>query len=87
MKILFHIANGHKNSRIAYAVDADANMTRLRATQEFVDAVYAQWVRDELGNDFVIHEVTEDYFVFDFTYQDDADAFLRVHGGKPMEEA
>lgn len=85
MKILFAIANGHKKTRIAYVVDANANVTRLGATQEFIEQTYATWIRNELGDDFVIQDVTEDSFQIDFTYEDDALAFLRVHGGKPME--
>ncbi|MEW9616035.1 hypothetical protein AB3G45_19660 [Shinella sp. S4-D37] len=84
MKIYMQIANGYKSNRISRIADGNANMSKVEATKAFVDAAYGNWIRSNLGSDFTIHGITEQSFVVDFTYEDDAREFQKQLGGREM---
>lgn len=86
MKIQMEIANGYKNGRIAQIAERDTKLNRVQATEQFVEAMYGAWIDENLGTDFAIQNVTEQSFVVDFTYEDDALAFQKRLGGKQLVE-
>lgn len=54
---------------------------------------YDEWVREKFGSritnlisDDYSFEVFGDHFVVDFTYEDDASAFLKTFGGRSIDE-
>ncbi len=86
MKIHMEIANGYKNGRLAQLEQRDGKITRLEATQRFIQQTYGEWIIRNLGTDFHIEDLTEQSFTVNFTYRDDAIAFQKTLGGKQMEE-
>jgi len=84
MRIQVQIANGYRNGKIAQIAESDTKLSMTEATEQFVDAVYGKWITDNLGEDFTIQNVTEQSFVVDFTYEDDALAFQTRLGGKQL---
>lgn len=86
MKIHLDIANGYRDSRIAKIKLDNPNIDEIEAVIRFVNEVYGKWIKDNLGDDFEVVEVTENSFRIDFTYEDDANAFRSQIGGRPVEE-
>ncbi|MBN7809102.1 hypothetical protein JZX86_27670 [Agrobacterium rosae] len=87
MKIHVDIANGYKQTHIKQLMLDNPAFTDLDATTRFIDSKYSAWIKRKLGNDFTIFDITEDTFRIDFTYEDDANAFVKQVGGRVIEEA
>lgn len=87
MKIHMDIANGYRDTKIAKLKLDNPNWTPKQATTRFIEDVYSEWIKANLGNDFVIcDDVNEKNFRIDFTYEDDANAFRRQIGGRVVED-
>ncbi|MGQ3209529.1 hypothetical protein [Shinella sp.] len=64
-----------------------AEMTQAREENDFdgwVDRKFGERIRDLISNDFTLAITAKD-FVADFTYEDDAYAFLKTFGGRAIE--
>lgn len=76
MKVQFSFPNGY-NSEI----------TNARENGEFetwVNSKFRNRIRDLISDDFTL-EITDAYFIVDFTYEDDGLAFLKTFGGRAVE--
>mgnify|MGYP004709586511 CR=1 FL=1 len=76
MKVQFSFPNGY-----------NSDITNARENGEFeawVNAKFGKRIRDLISDDFTL-EISDAYFIVNFTYEDDAFAFLRIFGGRAVE--
>lgn len=75
MKIQFSFPNGY-----------NSDITNARENDEFevwVNTKFGNRIRDLISNDFRL-EITDAYFIVDFTYEDDGEKFLKTFGGREI---
>lgn len=77
MQVIFHLPRGY-----------DAAIKQAKE-----DNIYAEWIESKFGSKIreLISEdfnlaVDEGFFTVDFTYEDDALAFLKTFGGRAVNE-
>lgn len=89
MKLRVDIAGGYKRTDIALITIENPSLKPEEATRQFVEAKYGNWIRSNMqqaADEFSFPEVTEKYFVIDFTSNDDALEFKTKIGGRFLEE-
>lgn len=62
-------------------------MTEARLNGDFdpwVEAKFGDRMRDLISDDFTL-DIQDSHFVADFTYEDDALAFLKLFGGRVID--
>lgn len=85
MRILMQIANGYRNGPIEAMARAAIPSDQISPTEQFVQARYGAWIKDNLGSEFAISDVNDTSFTVEFTHEDDALAFQKQLGGRIME--
>lgn len=88
MRVQYEIANGHRrgeNGLLEY-IKSNPGTTKETAISQWVDAKFGAFIRTTISEDFTIPMTTEFNFVIDFTYEDDADDFVKQLGGHKVEE-
>ncbi|WP_146258707.1 hypothetical protein [Agrobacterium rosae] len=61
-----------------------SEMTNARENNEFeawVNGKFGSRIRDLISEDFTLN-ISDSFFEVDFTYEDDAHAFLKLFGGR-----
>ncbi|GAA5657120.1 hypothetical protein Brsp06_03494 [Brucella sp. NBRC 13694] len=87
MQVHYEIAQGHirgENGLLAY-IKSNPGTPQEEAIAEWIDHKFGQFVRDNISNDFTIPQTDTNKFVIDFTYESDADTFVKLLGGYRME--
>lgn len=88
MRVQYEIANGHKrgeNGLLEY-IKSNPGTQKAEAIAAWVDAKFGTFIRDTISEDFTIPQTSELNFVVDFTYESDADDFIKQLGGHKLEE-
>lgn len=88
MRVQYEIANGHRrgeNGLLEY-IKSNPGMTKDAAIGAWIDAKFGTFIRDTISADFTIPLTTEFHFVVEFTYESDADDFIKRAGGHRLEE-
>lgn len=88
MRVQYEIANGHKRGEdgLLEFIKRNPGMTKDAAVAGWVDAKFGKFIRDTISEDFTIPQTSEFSFVVDFTYEIDADDFIKCAGGHKLEE-
>lgn len=87
MRVQYEIANGHRrgeNGLLEY-VKSNPGTPKEAAIAEWIDAKFGKFIRTSISEDFTIPTTSEFNFVVDFTYESDADDFIKQLGGHKLE--
>lgn len=77
MQVIFHLPRGYD------AAIKQAKEDNVYA--EWIDSKFGSKIRELISEDFNL-AVDEGFFMVDFTYEDDALAFLKTFGGRAVNE-
>ncbi|MCY1741429.1 hypothetical protein [Ensifer sp. SL37] len=88
MRVQYEIANGHKRGEdgLLEFIKRNPGMTKDTAISSWIDNKFGTFIRDSISDDFIIPLTSESGFVVDFTYESDADDFIKRAGGHKLEE-
>ena len=88
MRVQYEIANGHKRGEdgLLEFIKRNPGMTKDAAISAWIDSKYGAFIRDSISEDFTISDTSEFTFLVDFTYESDADDFIKRAGGHKLEE-
>lgn len=87
MRVQYEIANGHRrgeNGLLEY-IKSNPGTPKGTAIGEWIDAKFGTYLRNTISEDFTIPTTSEFGFVVDFTYESDADDFIKQLGGHKLE--
>lgn len=85
MKVLVNVAQGYLRGEVQAIQNANPSITKTDAIGRFANQRYGSWIKTNLSDDFNITDVRDNCFCVDFTYEDDANAFMRDVGGNALE--
>lgn len=87
MQVHYEIAQGHKRgeSGLIEFIKSNPGTPQKDAIATWIDNKFGQFVRDKISTDFTIPQTSTDNFVIDFTYESDANEFIKLLGGYSME--
>lgn len=77
MQVIFHLPRGYDAAIKQAKEDNDY--------AEWIDSKFGSKIRELISEDFNL-AVDEGFFTVDFTYEDDALAFLKTFGGRAVNE-
>lgn len=87
MQVQYEIANGHRRAEdglIDY-LKSNPGLPQNEAVAIWIDNKFGTFVRDNISGDFRFTQTRPDRFIIDFTYETDADEFIKLLGGYRME--
>lgn len=62
-------------------IKANPGLREPIAAEQWIAGKFGTWISENIGNDFTITDANSNGFLVEFTYEDDADDFLRKLGG------
>ncbi|MDR6757203.1 hypothetical protein J2Y48_002499 [Mycoplana sp. BE70] len=88
MRVQYEIANGHRrgeNGLLEY-LKSNPGTPKSEAIAAWVDAKFGTFIRTTISEDFTITSADENRFIVNFTYESDANDFIKQLGGHRLEE-